>query len=85
MKATQRRQTMWHNESTKLCSFTLGNNVLALNFGSGPKWLPGKVMDSRGPVSVTVLLSDGQSTMAIFYLGVLQRLKVQLKGKTKQQ
>ena len=42
-------------------SFFIGNQVLVLNFGRGPKWLPGKVTSIRGPVSVTVELADGRS------------------------
>ena len=34
---------------------------MVLNFGRGPKWLPGKVSNIRGPVSVTEKLADGSS------------------------
>ena len=59
VRATQERQK-WHDKA-KPRSFIIGDQVLVLNFGRGPKWLPGKVTSIRGPVSVTVELADGRS------------------------
>ena len=61
VRATQERQKKWHDKRAKPRSFFIGDQVLVLNFGRGPKWLPGKVTSIRGPVSVTVELADGRS------------------------
>ena len=61
VRATQERQKKWHDKRAKPCSFIIGDQVLVLNLGRGPKWLPGKVTSIRGPVSVTVELADGHS------------------------
>ena len=61
VRATQNRQKKWHDKMAKPRSFIIGDQVLVLNFGRGPKWLPGKVTSIRGPVSVTVELADGRS------------------------
>ena len=75
----QERQKKWHDKRAKPRSFIIGDQVLILNFGRGPKWLPGKVTSIRGPVSVTVELADGRSvrdTMTIFVLAVCLRQKL---------
>ena len=61
VRATQGRQKKWHDKKAKPRSFIIGDEVLVLNFGRGPKWLPGKVTSIRGPVSVTAKLADGRS------------------------
>ena len=61
VRATQERQKKWHDKRAKPRYFFIGDQVLVLNFGRGPKWLPGKVTSIRGPVSVTVELADGRS------------------------
>ena len=58
VRATQERQKKWHDKRAKPRSFIIGDQVLVLNFGRGPKWLPGKV---TSPVSVRVELADGRS------------------------
>ena len=60
VRATQERQK-WHDNRAKPCFFIIGDHVLVLNFGRGPKWLYGTVTSIRGPVSVTVALADGRS------------------------
>ncbi|KAL5499774.1 hypothetical protein EMCRGX_G011234 [Ephydatia muelleri] len=61
VRATQERQKKWHDKRAKPRFFFIGDQVLVLNFGRGPKWLPGKVTSIRGPVSITVELADGRS------------------------
>ena len=61
VQATQGRQKKWHDKRAKPRSFIIGDEVLVLNFGRGPKWLHGKITSIRGPVSVTVELADGRS------------------------
>ena len=41
--------------------FVIGDTVLVKNFSAhGEKWLPGRIIEERGPVSFTVELSDGR-------------------------
>ena len=48
-----------HDKRSKQQTFTIGANVLVLNALTGPEWLLGIVINSRGPVFYTVKLSDG--------------------------
>ena len=48
-----------HDTRSKLHSLKLGDVVLVKNFGSGSRWLPGKITQVSGPVSFRVLLEDG--------------------------
>ena len=41
-------------------TFQKGEAVLVKNYGAGCKWLPGKILDTLGPVSFHVLLEDGR-------------------------
>ena len=61
IETMQKIRKKWNDKSTKLCSFIVGSHVSVLNFGSGPKWLPGKVTGTRSPVSVTIELAGGRS------------------------
>ena len=54
IKNVQRRQKRDRDKTVKQRTFTVGDNVLVLNFDSGPKWLLGTVNQLRGPVSVQV-------------------------------
>ena len=60
IKNTERRQKRDHDKTFKQRTFTVVDNVLVRNFGSGPKWLLGTVTQMRGPVSVQVKLTDGR-------------------------
>ena len=60
IKNAERRQKRGHDKTVKQRTFTVGDNVPVLNFGSGPKWLLGTFMQMRGPVSVQVRLTDGR-------------------------
>ena len=53
-------QKTHHDKKSKQQTFTVGANVLVRNFSTGPEWLLGTVIDSRGPVSYKVKLSDGR-------------------------
>ena len=38
----------------------MGDKVYSKNFGQGPKWMPGVIAESTGPVSFLVRLGSGQ-------------------------
>ena len=42
--------------------FKAGETVLVKNYGSGCRWLPGRIMEASGPVSFRVRLEDGRLT-----------------------
>ena len=54
-------QKIAHDKNVKQCNFLVGDSVIVRNFGSGSKWIAGKVSSSRGPVSLQVLLNDGRT------------------------
>ena len=52
-------QKTQHDKKSKPRTFTIGSNVFVRNISTGPEWLLGTVVNSRGPVSYIVKLSDG--------------------------
>ena len=44
-------------KSSETCSFPAGTNVYFRNFGKGPRWLPGEVIETRGRV-IRIIASD---------------------------
>ena len=57
----QNMQKKTHDKNVKRRSFLVGDSVMVRNFGSGSKWIAGKVSNSRAPVSLQVQLTDGRS------------------------
>ena len=57
----QNMQTIAHDKNVKQRNFLVGDSVMVRIFGSGSKWIAGKVSSSRGPVSLQVLLNDCRS------------------------
>ena len=56
----QFKQKLAHDNTKPLRSFQVGDLVYAENFSSTtPKWLPGKVLETTGPLSYKVELEDG--------------------------
>ena len=49
-----------HDKSARSREFVAGNRVFAKNFGTGRRWLPGKIISRAGPVSYRVRLVDGR-------------------------
>eukprot|EP00731_Ephydatia_muelleri_P038059 Em0643g2a len=47
-----------HDKTVKQRTFTVGDNVLVLNFGSGPKWLLGTVTNERTSFSPAAPVKD---------------------------
>ena len=55
----QMQQKIKHDRIAKQRNFVVGRKVFVRNFGQGPKWLPGEVIKSSGPVSCIVQLVGG--------------------------
>ena len=55
----QLRQKIGHDRHVKGRSFANYDKVFIRNFGSGPTWLPGKIVGERGPLSYRIKLEDG--------------------------
>ena len=56
----QLQQAKGHDVRTKLREFKVGELVYAQNYGQGPKWLPGEIVEKQGSTLYTVLLTDGR-------------------------
>ena len=56
----QLRQAKGHDVRTKPREFKVGELVYARNYGQGPKWLPGEIVEKQGSTLYTVLLTDGR-------------------------
>ena len=57
----QSQQKAHHDARAKSCIFMLGDAVFVKNYGSGLRWLPGKIEQVTGPVSFQVKLDDGRT------------------------
>ena len=53
-------QKNWYNIRVNQRDFKVGDLVYARNYATGPKWLPGKIVESSGNVLFTVALMDGR-------------------------
>ena len=60
VEARQYRQQKSHNATAKDRKFSVGDKVYSKNFGQGPKWILGEIVESTGPVSFLVKLVSGQ-------------------------
>ena len=58
--ANQSRQKANHDQHARTRQFAEGDTVYVRNFASGPKWLPGVVTATRGPLSYHVTLQDNR-------------------------
>jgi len=56
----QHQQKEFHDRRAVERSFTAGDQVYVRNFGRGHPWLPGRILESTGPVSFRVQLESGQ-------------------------
>ena len=57
--AKQALQKMVHDRKAKLREFTVGQEVMARNFHDGDKWVPGMVIERKGPLSYTIQTESG--------------------------
>ena len=46
-------------EKRKLRTFIVGDKVLARNYSTGDKWIPGEIVEMTGPVSYKVRIPGG--------------------------
>jgi len=60
VRRSQERQKI-HNPHSQHRVFNVDDSVWARSFSSGPRWLKGRVTESRGPVTYRVQLQDGRS------------------------
>ena len=56
----QWQQAKGHNVRAKVREFVVGDLVYAQNYGQGPKWLPGEIVEKHGSTLFTVQLKDGR-------------------------
>ena len=52
-------QKHWYSLRVNQREFRVGDLVYARNYATGPKWLPGRIVESSGNVLFTVVLMDG--------------------------
>lgn len=55
----QALQKMAHDRKAKLREFTVGQEVMTRNYRDGDKWVPGVVVERKGPLSYTVQTESG--------------------------
>ena len=55
----QAAQKLSHDSYAKQREYKIGDNVMARNYGSGPKWESAIVVERKGPLSYTVQLNSG--------------------------
>ena len=48
-----------HDRRFKLHTLQVGDSVMAKNYREGPQWMPGLVVDCKGPLSYVVQLESG--------------------------
>ena len=58
----QEHQKMDHDRGVKVRSFGVGDAVFVLNFNGSPKWIAGRVIANRGPLSLTIQLDRSEQT-----------------------
>ena len=56
----QQQQKKKHDRKAKSRAFHEGDTVLVRNFGSGCRWLPGRIVQQTGPVLFRANLEDGR-------------------------
>ena len=60
VEAKQTSQKTCHDKHARTRNFGAGEPIYTKNYGYGPKWIPGLIHETTGPVSYTVLLGDGK-------------------------
>ena len=61
VRNAQDRQKRNHDMHCRPRSFAPGESVYVKNYGSGPRWLPGKVVSTEGSAMYQIQLSDGRT------------------------
>ena len=57
----QSQQKADHDQSARSRQFQVGQSVMAKNLRPGPKWVPGVIVQSLGPLSFLIKMRDGQT------------------------
>ena len=57
--AAQSRQKKQHDKHSRMRQVGVGYSVNVRNYSSGPKWVPGTVIQETGPLSTRIELEDG--------------------------
>ena len=60
VRDAQDRQRRNHDTHCRPRSFSWGDSVYVKNYGPGPKWLPGNIVETEGSVMYQIQLSDGR-------------------------
>ena len=58
--AQQASQKAYHDQHSRARDLSVEQRVLVQNYRPGENWVPGTVVDRRGPLSYTVRIADGQ-------------------------
>ena len=61
VQSKQDKQNMAYDHHAKYRSFSPDDQVYVQNFTSGPKWLPGRVIETQGSLMFTDQLQDGRT------------------------
>ena len=60
VRQNQDRQKVAHDNRTRVQDFVIGDLVYVRNYGQGPRWLLGQVVEIAGSVVYTIQLEDGR-------------------------
>ena len=63
VQKSQAMQRKHHDETCQIRNFTVGDEVFVRNFSSGPRWIPGIIVEITGPVSVKVRLNNANCSV----------------------
>ena len=56
----QSQQKDRYDQHARQREFTVGQSVMAKNFGSGSAWIPGVIVEQIGPLTYAINISDGR-------------------------
>ena len=56
----QSQQKDRYDQHARQREFTMGQSVIAKNFGSGSVWIPGVIVEQIGPLTYVINISDGR-------------------------
>ena len=59
VQKSQEHQKVNHDQGVKVHLFSVGDAVFMKNFSGPPRWIPGRVIANRGPLSLVVQLDNG--------------------------
>ena len=80
VQSRQERQKFDHDQHSRSREFKCGDLVHVRNFSQGPRWIPGVVVQIRGPVSYTVELANGELKRTH-----VDHLRLRVKSNTEQE